>query len=39
MIKFPRRHQVARMQLTTREAINTAMTEEMDRDDKVFLMG
>jgi len=30
---------VSRAQLTVRDALNTALDEEMERDDKVFLMG
>ena len=43
-IKFPNRKQIATfsgktIKMTNREALNSAMFEEMDKDSNVFLIG
>lgn len=36
---FSTSHKLAAQQLTVRDALNQAMDEEMERDERVFLMG
>lgn len=36
---FSTSHKLAAQQLTVRDALNQAMDEEMERDERVFLLG